>query len=172
MVTFKHSRPFYNPTRRIHQLLLAAAMAFGVGLSGATAEISGSTLTLGFASAQAQTQVTDAEVMNYASSVLEMEGPRVQALNQIRDLLEQVNYDISQVDMNCRDLSSFNRVPRQVRSAAREIAVNYCNQARAIAEDNGLPSRRFNLITEAHQSDPNLAERIRAAMTQLIQNQP
>lgn len=170
MVTFNNSR--HRPsTERIHQFLLASVIVLGAGLSGVTVQLSEQSLALGFASAQAQAQITDAEVMSYASSVLEMEGPRVQALNQIRSLLEQVNYDISQVDMNCRDLSSFNRIPRQVRNEAREVAVNYCNQARTIAEGNGLPSRRFNLITEAHQSDPGLADRIRTALIQLQQQQ-
>lgn len=172
MVIFKNSRHLYKPTGRIHQFLLATAMALGAAFSGVTVQTVGQLPTLSFASAQAQAQITDAEVMSYANSILEMEGPRVQALNQIRGLLEQVNYDASQVDMNCRDLSSFNRIPRQVRSQAREVAVNYCNQARTIAEGNGLPSRRFNLITEAHQSDPGLAERIRTALIQLQQQQP
>ncbi|HEY9763011.1 MAG TPA: DUF4168 domain-containing protein [Trichocoleus sp.] len=160
-------RPFRGHT---YSILLAGVMALLTNVSGVVIQQKGPFPTLGVAQALAQgMDVSQEEVQNYAVSVLQMDGPRNEALNQIKTLLSQVNYDIAQVDMTCPNTRSLNQLPRQIRNDVREIVVNYCNRARTIVEGNNLTVRRFNTITEAHQSDPALSERIRTALIQLQQ---
>ncbi|HEY9880461.1 MAG TPA: DUF4168 domain-containing protein [Leptolyngbyaceae cyanobacterium] len=160
-------RPFPG---RTYLILLAGVMALLTNVLGVVIQQRGPFLTLETAQALAQgTDVSQEEVQNYAASVLQMDGPRNEALNQIKSLLSRVNYDVSRVDMTCPNTRNLNQLPRQVRNDVREIVVNYCNQARTIVEGNDLTVRRFNTITEAHQSDPALSERIRTALIQLQQ---
>lgn len=160
-------RPFQG---RTYPLLLAGVMALLTNVSGVVIQQTGPFPSIGTAEALAQgTDVSPEEVQNYAASVLQMDGPRNEALNQIKTLLSQVNYDIAQVDMTCPNTRNLNQLPRQVRNDVRDIVVNYCNRARTIVEDHDLTVRRFNSITEAHQSDPALSERIRTALIQLQQ---
>lgn len=152
--------------------LVAAVMAVSLNATGLAPELAAGGLAVGPEPALAQSNtVSEAEIRGYANSVLQMDSPRTAALNQIQALLSGVNYNPAQVDMTCPNTRSLNQLPRQVRSEVREIIVNYCNQARAIVEENGLTVRRFNSITEAHQSDTALAERIRTALIQIQQSQ-
>ena len=115
----------------------------------------------------AQATVTNEEVTQYARAVLQMDAYRSEAYTQIKDLLLGVNVDISAVDMSCTNTRDLSDVPRRVRRDVEKIVVDYCNQARAIVEDNGLNARRFNEITAAHRDDAALAERIRREMLRL-----
>lgn len=170
MITFKVS-PLPPLPKRFGQLTLAGVVVLLTHLSGVVIEpVSGSLPAVFTSQAMAQDgEVSEEEVKGYAVSVLQMEGPRTEALNQIKSLLSGVSYDISQVDMTCPNTRNLNQLPRQVRNDVREIVVNYCNQARTIVEGNGLTVRRFNSITEAHQSDSALAERIHLVLVQLQQ---
>jgi hypothetical protein len=118
---------------------------------------------LGAAIAQAQTTVSDEEIIRYARSVLQMEIYRTEAYTEIKDLLLTVNIDIKDVTLGCTE-SDLPGVPRRERRQVEDIMVTYCNQARDIVEVNGFTPERFNEITEAHREDEALAERIRAEM--------
>ncbi|WP_052049796.1 DUF4168 domain-containing protein [Leptolyngbya sp. KIOST-1] len=124
-------------------------------------------LTLGAVSAQES--FSQEAVMSYAASVLEMDAPRNEALNQIRTLLTGTGQDLSSIDMSCTGTANLNQLPRNLRSSVRTIVVNYCNRASDIVEANGLTVRQFNAITAAHPRDAALAEQIRAAMIELQQ---
>ncbi|MBD2257868.1 DUF4168 domain-containing protein [Pseudanabaena sp. FACHB-2040] len=174
MVIFKRHCPHlsHRLKGRFGQLILAGMVALLANGSGVVIRSAGSVPTVAISQASAQgIELSAEEVTGYANSILQMDGPRNDALNQIRSLLSGVNFDISQVDMTCPNTRNLNQLPRPVRSEVRGIVVNYCNQARTIVESNGLTVRRFNLITEAHQSDPGLAERIRTVLVQLQQQQ-
>jgi hypothetical protein len=174
MVSFKRHCPgwFSLLKGRLGQLALAGTAALLANAVGVVVETVGPLPKVAVSQALAQTvQVSEEEVAGYASSVLQMDGPRNEALNQIRSLLAGINFDISQVDMTCPNTRNLSQLPRPVRSEVREIVVNYCNQARTIVERNGLTVRRFNSITEAHQSDPELAGRIRNSMIRQQQEQ-
>lgn len=160
-----------GPTLR--SVTIASAVALATVTSGLSwpAPIARSVPTMVPAMAWAQETVSDDEVMSYARSVLQMEGPRNTTYTEIKDLLRQVDVDISQVDMSCTNSHNLNQIPRRVRSQVRELLVNYCNRARDIVEANGLSPDRFNAITNAHRQDEALAERIRRALMQLQQQQ-
>jgi hypothetical protein len=110
--------------------------------------------------AYAQSAISDAEVQNYAQTVLEIEQLRLNAVAQMRNLLGE-NAPLPSI--TCNLPGSLNNLRREI----REIAVKYCEDSRQVAAGNSLPSDRFNAITEAQQSDPNLAGRINRALIQL-----
>ncbi|MFZ4641051.1 MAG: DUF4168 domain-containing protein [Nodosilinea sp.] len=114
-------------------------------------------------------QVSPEEVMNYARSVLEMDGPRTQAYNQIKTLLSGANYDINAIDMRCTATANLNQLPRRIRREVREIVIGYCNRASDIVRTNGLKVEQFNAITAAYPQDQALAEQIRTALMQMQQ---
>jgi hypothetical protein len=58
---------------------------------------------IGTAIAQAQTTVSDEEIIRYARSVLQMEIYRTEAYTEIKDLLLTVNVDIKDVTLVCTE---------------------------------------------------------------------
>jgi len=126
-------------------------------------------ITLGAAAWAQDLKVSPEEIMGYARSVLEMEAPRTEAYNKIRELLSGTNYDINTINLRCTATNRLNQLPRNVRSSIRAIIVDYCNQASEIVQANGLRNDRFDAITAAYPQDPDLAEQIRTAMIQLQQ---
>jgi hypothetical protein len=121
--------------------------------------------------ALAQSDVSNEEITQYALAVLEMDPYRNEAYTEIKDLLMTVDMDISEVTVSCSDTQDISRVPRSIRRQVREILVDYCNQAQDIVEANGLNSRRFNEITQAHETDEALFERIQQELIRLQQAQ-
>jgi hypothetical protein len=115
--------------------------------------------------------VSQEEIMRYARSVLEMEGPRTNAYKEIRSILTGTNVDINSISLRCTTTNRLNQLPRSVRNNIRIIVVNYCNEASRIVQANGLPNGRFNDITAAYPQDDTLAEQIRAALMQLQQQE-
>jgi hypothetical protein len=113
--------------------------------------------------------VSPEEIMGYARSVLEMEGPRATAYTEIQALLSGTNVNINSISLRCADTNSLNQLPRGLRNDVRTIVVNYCNQASQIVQANGLRNERFDAITAAYPEDATLAEQIRAALMQLQQ---
>lgn len=138
--------------------LATASLLFGFV---PTVEISTETVIpeLSFSYAAQAQAVTDEEITNYARSVLEIEPIRRSAYEQIRQITGSSNVP----SIQCNEPRRLNSLPRNI----RQIAVNYCNQARAIAHDNGLSDERFNAITIAHQEDADLSNRIQQAILQL-----
>jgi len=149
--------------------LITGVAASVVGVVGLPASLP---FTGSFAIAPAIAQsppVSNEEIDQYARAVLEMDPYRSEAYTQIKDLLLQAGMDISDINMTCSDSQDISNVPRSIRRQVREILVNYCNQAQEIVEGNGLNPRRFNEITQAHQEDETLFERIQQALIRLQQ---
>lgn len=166
LMLFKISPPWLG------QLTLAALLALTIN-SISLRDITKYPLNLGSLTAYAQrlkSDVSDGEVRSYAVSVLQMDAPRSQAFEEIQNLLNQVNFDITQIDWTCPNAQDLDQIPREVRNEVRDVFVGFCNQASDIVQRNDLTIRRFNAISESHQTDPGLAERIRNEMIQLQQN--
>jgi len=113
--------------------------------------------------AQAQApNFSEADITNYARSVLAIESRRRIAYEALRQVLPN-----SQVpNIRCNERSSLNGLPRQ----ARQIAVEYCNESLQVVEQNDLTMQQFNQITTLQQSNRALAERIQNALVQLQRN--
>lgn len=106
--------------------------------------------------------VTDAEVENYARSVLAIERLRQEAFSQMRNVLG--NREVPSIV--CSQPNSLDNQRREI----REIAVSYCTDSAQVVQQNSLSISRFNAITNAQQNDPQLAERIRQVLIRLQRN--
>jgi hypothetical protein len=98
--------------------------------------------------AKAQNPPSKAEMTNYAKATLAMEAPRQQAFDEIKKLVG--GNEIPQIV--CSDSNSLNNLPGK----AKDIAVNYCAQAKKIVEENGLSTESFNRLTVEVQNSENL----------------
>ena len=115
----------------------------------------------------AQSDVSNEEIVQYAQAALAIDRYRNTAYTEIKDILLTVQMDISEINVSCTDTQDISDVPRSVRQDVREILTRYCNQSRVAVEDTGLAPRRFNQITEAHQTDTTVFERIQQELLRL-----
>ena len=157
-----------------------AASSILISALSTTWVLSGLTLTrkqvapmLAFIAAHAQASgqvIASNDIIAYAQSVLEIDGPRNEAYTEIKNILIEadVSSNRSDLPLRCgsnRNISqSLSSLPRRVRPDVRSIIVSFCNQAREIVVENGLTVRQFNDITALHRGDPALAERIQEQM--------
>ncbi len=108
-------------------------------------------------------QVTSQEVQSYARSVLAMEPYREAAFGEIQQITGSNDVPV----VACHRPSSLSNLPENI----RDIAIDYCNQAIAIVERNGLTITRFNQITVSHQSDATLRSQIQGEICKIQGNQ-
>lgn len=106
--------------------------------------------------------VSASEVQSYARSVLAIEPIRQAAYNKIKQITGSQDVPV----VACHRPSSLSNLPENI----RDIAIDYCNQAIAIVEQNDLTITRFNQITVAHQSNQGLSSRIQQAINQIQSN--
>lgn len=109
-----------------------------------------------------QTNISDADIRNYARAVLSIESRRQAAFRAMQQVLP--NRQVPNI--RCDERSSLNGLPRE----ARQIAVDYCTESQQVVEDLGLTIDQFNRITAAQQNDGSLAERIQQELIRLQQN--
>ncbi len=114
------------------------------------------------ASAQqsAQPSLSDAEITNYARSLLDIEPLRQQYYNQIK---QRLTGGQAMPQIICSDLNSVNRLPGEI----RQSAIAYCQASIKIVEKNGLTIQQFNNITNLLTQDTRILERITAELLRL-----
>ncbi|MEH2205935.1 MAG: DUF4168 domain-containing protein [Nostoc sp.] len=105
--------------------------------------------------------VNNTEIDSYAQAVLAMEPARQNAFEEIKKLIG--NGEIPQIV--CNDSNSINGLPKK----AQDIAVNYCNHAQKIVEDNGLKFEQFNKITIELQNNTILKRQVYNTLLRLQQ---
>lgn len=127
-------------------------------------------LPLSTQAAIAQSDITNQEITQYATAVLQIDEYRNDAYTQIKDILLSVDMSINEINVSCSDPQNISSVPRSVRREVRQILTDYCNQSQEAVEAAGLSARRFNEITEAHAEDPNVFERIQQELIRLQQD--
>jgi hypothetical protein len=96
--------------------------------------------------------ISNAEITNYAESVLEMEPNRQKAFEEIKKLIGAKEIP----KIVCNDSQSMNALPGK----AKDIAINYCNDSQKIVSENSLTIDRFNQITLELQSNNDLKRKI------------
>ena len=156
---------FSNQTRSKHRLGAWLAIALG---SLCVVQLA-ATIAQSPARAQESTRFTDENVTAYASTVATIEPLREAAYAAASDALVSAGSDVSLIDNPLRcfnsEVSDMPGTDETVQLELLSILVNYCNEAKDIAEDNGLTPQMFNTMTEAHRADSDLAGRIRAAIS-------
>ncbi|MDJ0705449.1 MAG: DUF4168 domain-containing protein [Leptolyngbyaceae cyanobacterium MO_188.B28] len=156
--------------RIVTSSILASVLATIWVLSGFSLTRKQVAPTISFSAAYAQAVASNDEIIAYAQSVLEIDGPRNEAFTEIKNILIEADIggNRSGLSLSCgsnRNISqSLSSLPRRVRPDVRSIIVDFCNQARDIVVGNGLTVRQFNDITASHRGDPALAERIQEQM--------
>ncbi len=109
---------------------------------------------------QSAPSLSDAEITNYARSLLAIEPLRQQYYNQIKQRLTGRQ---AMPQIICSDLDSVNRLPREI----RQSAIAYCQASIKIVEKNGLTIQQFNNITNLLTQDTRILERITAELLRL-----
>jgi hypothetical protein len=102
--------------------------------------------------------ITSEEVQNYATAVLAIEQSRQAAYTEIQQLTNEEQVP----DFICTQADTISELPASV----RDIAVNYCNQAKKIVSDR-LTIAKFNTITASAQAEPDLLRRIQNELVRL-----
>lgn len=101
--------------------------------------------------AQEAAQFSDQDLENYVQAAETIERRRRNILEEIKGITGNVP------SIRCDSPSTLNELPAE----ARTVAVNYCNWAIGIVEENNLDIEEFNAIMAASQSNADLAQRIR-----------
>jgi hypothetical protein len=148
-------------SRLFSQSLLVGAMSLTGVVTGVIPSISGQSLGLTFSTTAIAQEVSNEEIGNYARAVLAMEPRRQEAYNEIKGITGNVPPVV------CNETKKINTLPGEIRG----IAVNYCEQAKKIIENNGLTVPKFNSITLSQQADPSLKQRIQAELIRLQSGQ-
>lgn len=114
-------------------------------------------------SSSAYTQNFDEKQINqYAQAVLQIENHRLQAYQEIQALMGN-----SPPEITCNQPKTFKSLPQK----AQKVALNYCFQAKKIAEESGLTDEQFNTITVRLKTDQNLKLRIYNALIRIQREQ-
>lgn len=115
----------------------------------------------------AQSSISNEEISQYARAVLQIDQYRSEAYTEIKDILLNFDMDVSEISVTCTNTQNIASVPRSVRRQVRDILTDYCNQSQDAVEAAGLSPRRFNEITEAHEADQAVFERIQQELIRL-----
>ena len=105
---------------------------------------------------------SDEDITNYAQTVLKIESQRTIAYQKIEEIIDDPPPEIV-----CDRPQTIQQLPKD----AQAVAVKFCNQSKNIAQESGLTSQEFNLITEKAQKDETLKKRIQNAMIRIRQPQ-
>ena len=166
MVESLHYRRLMGQHKQWTVAFLASLLSCGAVLTGVVPDVSRllteQTRFNSVAQAQQQPGFTEQDISNYARAVLDIEGIRETAYRDIESILEPGK---AVPDVSCNETRSINELDK----AVREIAVNYCNEAKSLIESSGLTVSRFNEITKSQQADPKLQQRIQA---ELVRQRP
>ncbi|MGC1395383.1 MAG: DUF4168 domain-containing protein [Coleofasciculaceae cyanobacterium] len=103
--------------------------------------------------APTMTSVSTEQLKNYARAVLAIEPKRQEAYKEIR---KSFDGDGKVPEIVCTRTDTIASLDKNV----QDIAVNYCNQSKKIAETNSLTIQQFNGITLSAQTDQELQKRI------------
>jgi hypothetical protein len=145
-------------SRLFSQSLLVGAISLTGVVTGVIPSLSGESFGLTFSTTAIAQEVSNEEIANYARAVLAMEPRRQQAYNEIKGINKG-----NVPPVVCNETKKINTLPGEIRG----IAVNYCEQAKKIIENNGLTVSKFNSITLLQQADPTLKQRIQAELIRL-----
>lgn len=105
--------------------------------------------------------VSPEEVKKYAMAVLAIEPKRQDAYEEIQRLTNQDEVP----NFTCNQPDTLADLPVNV----QDIAVNYCQESKKIAEGQDFTMAQFNAITKTAQLDPDLERKIQ---NELVRIQP
>jgi hypothetical protein len=101
-------------------------------------------------------EFSDPDLRNYAAALMQIEPLRQSALAQV----SQANSGGALPNLVCNQPSTM----EGLNGEAKSLFIKYCNQCESIASSRGLSIDRFNQITQAVRSNPQLQTRVRSFM--------
>ena len=108
-----------------------------------------------FSSAARADEFSDPDLRNYAAALMQIEPIRQSTLAQV----SQANGG-ALPNLVCNQPGTM----EGLNGEAKSLFVKYCNQCESIASSRGLSIDRFNQITQAVRSNPQLQTRVRGFM--------
>lgn len=145
---------FHYPVKRFLTRSLVIGAVSTVGLLLGVVPTLNSSTGMGFgqaAYAQDSSQFSDQELENYVRAAETIELRRRNVLEEIKGITGNVP------SIRCDRPNTLSELP----SDARSMAVNYCNWAIGVVEQNDLGIEEFNAIMAASQANEDIARRIR-----------
>jgi len=145
---------FHCPVKRFLTRSLVIGAVSTVGLLLGVVPTLNSSTGMGFgytAYAQDDSQFSDQDLENYVRAAETIELRRRNVLEEIKGITGNVP------SIRCDRPNTLSELP----SDARSMAVDYCNWAIGVVEQNNLGIEEFNAIMTASQSNEDIARRIR-----------
>jgi Domain of unknown function (DUF4168) len=152
MTTPHLRRHFYRLSRPL--LLGFIASCLGI-LGGIVPDLTARHPSLLFNSSARAEEFSDADLRNYAAALMQIEPARQSALAQVS---RANNGNLP--NLVCNQPSTM----EGLNGEAKSLFVKYCNQCESIAASRGLSIDRFNQITQAVRSNPQLQTKVRGFM--------
>jgi hypothetical protein len=143
---------FYRLSRPLLLGIMTSLLGIGSGIVPDFTQPPNSFLN----SAARAEEFTDPDLRNYAAALMEIEPIRQSALAQV----SKANSGGTLPNLVCNQPSTMD----MLNSEAKSLFVKYCNQCESIAASKGLSIDRFNQITQAVRSNPQLQTRVRSFM--------
>ncbi len=153
-MTTPHLHHFYRLSRPL--LLGIIASCLGI-LGGIIPDLTAPHPSLLFSTTAQAQEFSDADLRGYAAALMEIEPARQSALAQV----SRANNG-SLPNLVCNQPNTM----EGLNSEAKSLFVKYCNQCESIAASRGLNIDRFNQITQAVRSNPQLQAKVRGYMNQ------
>lgn len=153
--------PKLHLNRMLRQSLLATIISAAALASGWVPGLYGNSPSLVFGSSAQAQEISREEITSYARAVLAMEPRREKAYREIKGMAP--GGAVPRV--LCNEAQGINRLSGNIRG----VAVNYCDQAKKIIENNGLTVSRFNQLTLLQQANPAVKAQIQAELVRLQQ---
>lgn len=113
-------------------------------------------------------EFSEADVKNYAATVLEAEETRKNSLNKIEEIMSRERPGQKVPEITCYEKEAW---WSQVPESAQNVAENFCNEYARIVKKHFSSPTQFNQITKKVLEDKSLAERVQNEMRRL-QNNP
>ncbi|PSB40414.1 DUF4168 domain-containing protein [Chamaesiphon polymorphus] len=152
-MTTPHAR---RNTVRLSRLLFIGITTSLLGiLAGIVPDFTAQQPSLIFSNAARADEFSDTDLRNYAAALMQIEPLRQSTLAQV----SRANNG-SLPNLVCNQPNTM----EALNSEARSLFIRYCNQCESIAASRGLSIERFNQITQAVRSNPQLQNRVRSFM--------
>ncbi len=150
-MTTLHTHPNFQILSR--PLLLSAIVSFLSIGTGIVPDFTAQQPSQIFNIAAQADDFSDSDLRSYAAALVKIEPIRQSSLAQV----SQANGGGKLPNLVCNQPDTMNGLS----SEAKTLFINYCNQCERIAASEGLSIEKFNQITQAVRSSPQIQEKVR-----------
>jgi Domain of unknown function (DUF4168) len=124
-------------------------------LAGIVPDLTAQQPNLLFSTAARADEFSDTDLRNYAAALMQIEPLRQSTLSQV----SRANNG-ALPNLVCNQPNTM----EALNAEAKSLFIKYCNQCESIAASRGMNIERFNQITQAVRTNPQLQNRVRGFM--------